>query len=461
MNTSLSLPCNRLEEKNKLNIIVATAKNKVIGTEDGIPWKIPSEMQYFKKITTGEGNNAVIMGRKTFDSIGKPLPNRFNIVLTNQKVISQKGVLYCSSTEDALKLCSKKNVKDIFVIGGSEIYSIFFEKYPHDIDTIYFTLIHRDYNGSVYLPSFQWDNFYLYSSCLDEQDNNVEYLIYKNQKNSLDEYQYLDLIKTTLHEPDLCSFGTMMKFDLQKGFPLLTTKKMFLRGVIEELLWFLRGETNSNILKNKNVHIWDKNGSREYLDSLGLTNRSEGDLGPVYGFNFRHFGVAYKDCHTDYTNQGTDQVKYVLDLIKNKPSSRRILISLWNPSQLQEVALPACHVLYQFKVKGDKLSCCLYQRSGDIGLGIPFNIASASLMTHIFAHLTDLQVGTLTHCIGDAHIYKEHEKYLQKQCNLQPFCFPILKIENRNQKKVEDFESSDFMMKGYISHESIKMPLVV
>lgn len=460
MHTSLPLPLNRLQQK-KLNIIVATAKNKVIGTEDGIPWNIPSEMKYFKKVTTGDGNNAVIMGRKTFDCIGRILPNRLNIVLTSKKHIAHKDVFYCSSMEDAVELCSKKNVKDIFVIGGRDIYSLLFERYPYNIGTIYFTFIHREYNGSIYLPSFKWDNFYLYSSCLDEEDESVEYLVYKKQKNIHEEYQYLNLIKTTLEQPDLCSFGTMMKFDLQKGFPLLTTKKMFLRGVIEELLWFLRGETNSNILKNKNVHIWDKNGSREYLDSIGLDHRAEGDLGPVYGFNFRHFGATYFDSSTDYTNQGIDQVKYILDLIKNQPSSRRILMSLWNPTQLNEVALPACHVLYQFKVLGNELSCCLFQRSGDIGLGIPFNIASASLMTHIFAHLTDLQVGTLTHCVGDAHIYKEHVEYLQKQSNLQPFCFPILKIENRNQKRVEDFEPTDFKVKGYISHESIKMPLIV
>ena len=460
MNTSLPLPFNRLQEK-KLNVIVATSKNGVIGTENGIPWKISSDMQYFKKVTTGKGSNAVIMGRRTFETIGKPLPNRLNIVLTRGKVQIQKDILSCSFMEDAVKICQDRNIEDIFVIGGREIYSLLFEKYYHNIDRIYYTLIHQKYDGSVYLPSFKWDHFYLYSSCMDEQDKNVEFLVYKKQKNIHEEYQYLDLIKTTLEQPDLCSFGTMMKFNLEKGFPLLTTKKMFLRGVIEELLWFLRGDTNSNILKNKNVHIWDKNGSREYLDSLGLQNRDEGDLGPVYGFNFRHFGATYFDSSTDYTNQGIDQVKYVLDLIRNQPSSRRILINLWNPTQLKEVALPACHVLYQFKVQDHKLSCCLFQRSGDIGLGIPFNIASASLMTHIFAHLTDLQVGTLTHCIGDAHIYKEHVTFLQKQCNLQPFCFPILKVENRNQKTVEDFMPSDFKVKGYISHEAIKMPLVV
>ena len=236
---------------------------------------------------------------------------------------------------------------------------------------------------------------------------------------------------------------------------------MFLRGVLEELLWFLSGNTNSNVLKEKNVHIWDKNGSREYLDSIGLSKYKEGDLGPVYGFNFRHFGATYKDYNTDYSGEGTDQIKYVLDLIRNNPKSRRILLSLWNPNQLKEVALPACHVLYQFKVEGDFLSCCLFQRSGDIGLGIPFNIASASILTHILAKLTNKKAGTLVHFLGDAHIYQEHVTILQEQITRKPFVFPKLRIEDRKQEKVEDFLVSDFYMDGYFSHDTLTMPLII
>ena len=176
-------------------------------------------MKYFKKVTIGDGNNAVIMGRKTFDCIGRILPNRLNIVLTSRKQVAQKKMystallwrMQCNSVQ-------KKMSGTFFVIGGRDIYSLLFEKYSHNIGTIYFTYIHRDYNGSIYLPSFKWDNFYLYSSCMDEQDDCVEYLIYKNQENVLDEYQYLNLVKATLSEPDLCSFGTMMKFNLKKDF---------------------------------------------------------------------------------------------------------------------------------------------------------------------------------------------------------------------------------------------------
>lgn len=444
-------------------LIVATSENNVIGKDNFLPWNIPSDMQYFKKITTGNGNNAVLMGRKTFETLSKPLPNRLNIILTRNIPNDNKNenVFFCSNIEDAVKECNLRNKEEIFVIGGAQIYNFVFENFSKYIKKIYFTKIHEHYDGDVTLPPFNWDYFQLVSSCRDEKEKKVEYLIYEQQDALLEEYQYLDLISKTLQQPDLCSFGNFMQFDLKKGFPLLTTKKMFLRGVIEELLWFLRGETNSNILKEKNVHIWDKNGSREYLDSVGLAHHKQGDLGPVYGFNFRHYGASYINSDTDYTGQGTDQVQYVLNLIKNEPSSRRILLNLWNPNQLDQVALPACHVLYQFKVHDHKLSCCLYQRSGDIGLGIPFNIASASLLTFIFAHLSNLGVGTLSHCIGDAHIYKEHVECLQEQLRRKPFCFPILKIESRGQEKVEDFKVDDFIIRGYQSHEQIKMPLVV
>lgn len=447
----------------KLNIIVASSKNNIIGKDNELPWKIPSELKYFKRITVGNGKNAVLMGRKTFESVRHPLSDRINIVITSSipKNNLDESVFFCSSVENGIKQCKDQDIENIFIIGGRQIYTTVFEKFLDNIETIYFTKIHENYDGNVYLPQFCWDNFFLFSSTLDEQNEKVEYLVYRRHNKTLDEYQYLQLIKNTLQEPNLCSFGCFMKFDLEKGFPLLTTKKMFLRGVIEELLWFLRGETNSNKLKEKNVHIWDKNGSREYLDSVGLTHYEEGDLGPVYGFNFRHYGASYINCHTDYTNKGTDQVQYVLDLIKNNPNSRRILLNLWNPTQLKEVSLPACHVLYQFKVYNNQLSCCLFQRSGDIGLGIPFNIASASLLTHIFACLSNLRVGTLSHCIGDAHIYKEHVKYLQNQIERKPYCFPLLSIKSRGQTKVEDFCVSDFEVKGYTCHEQIKMPLIV
>lgn len=190
-------------------------------------------------------------------------------------------------------------------------------------------------------------------------------------------------------------FGTQLRFSLKDQFPLLTTKRVFWRAVVEELLWFIKGSTNAKELSSKNVHIWDANASREFLDSVGLRDNEEGDLGPVYGFQWRHFGAEYKGTHADYKNEGIDQLANVIETIRNKPHDRRIIMCAWNPIDIPKMALPPCHCLVQFFVSGDELSCLLYQRSADMGLGVPFNIASYSLLTYMIAHVTGLKVNYL------------------------------------------------------------------
>ena len=180
----------------------------------------------------------------------------------------------------------------------------------------------------------------------------------------------------------LAKFGCQMRFNLRNDrFPLLTTKRVFWRGVAEELLWFISGKTDAKTLQDKDIHIWDGNGSRAYLDSIGLAQREEGDLGPVYGFQWRHFGAKYVDMHTDYTGQGVDQLAELIKAIKTKPYDRRLILSAWNPAALPEMALPPCHMFAQFFVADGELSCQMYQRSCDMGLGVPFNIASYALLT--------------------------------------------------------------------------------
>lgn len=188
-------------------------------------------------------------------------------------------------------------------------------------------------------------------------------------------------------------FGVQMRYSLKNDvFPLLTTKRVFWRGVVEELLWFIQGSTNANLLKEKNIHIWDANSTREFLDSAGLNHYDEGDLGPIYGFQWRHFGAEYKGMNHDYTNEGIDQLKNVINTIKTNPNDRRIIMCAWNPLDLKKMALPPCHCMVQFFVANNELSCLLYQRSADMGLGVPFNIASYSLLTYMIAHVTGLKV---------------------------------------------------------------------
>ncbi|CAG4951288.1 unnamed protein product [Parnassius apollo] len=286
-----------------------------------------------------------------------------------------------------------------------------------------------------------------------------------------EEYQYLNLIKQIIEKGDkrvdrtgvgtLSIFGAMQRYSLQNNtLPLLTTKRVFTRGVIEELLWMISGSTDSNALAKKGVHIWDANGSRMFLDNLGFTDREEGDLGPVYGFQWRHSGAKYVDAKTDYSNQGIDQLQNVINTIKNNPADRRIIMCAWNPSDLKKMALPPCHCLVQFHVADGKLSCLMYQRSADMGLGVPFNIASYSLLTHMIAHITGLQPGEFIHTTGDTHVYLNHIEPLKKQLERHPKPFPTLEFA-RQIESIDDFKYEDFIIKSYSPHPKIDMEMAV
>jgi thymidylate synthase len=284
----------------------------------------------------------------------------------------------------------------------------------------------------------------------------------------MSEQQYIDIIRELLDKGEVREdrtktgtkslFGRQMRFDLRKEFPLLTTKRVFWRGVVEELLWFVRGSVNGLELNDKNVHIWDKHGSREHLDNIGLKNREVGDLGPIYGFQWRHFGARYVDMHTDYKGQGVDQLSELIQTIKTRPNDRRMILSAWNPASLTEMALPPCHMFSQFYVSGGELSCQMYQRSCDMGLGVPFNIASYSLLTHMLAHVTGLKPGEFIHVMGDAHIYLNHVEQLQQQIQKTPKPFPTLKIK-RQVSEIEDFNFEDFEVMNYNPHNTLKMDM--
>lgn len=332
-----------------------------------------------------------------------------------------------------------------------------------------------------------------------------------------EEDQYLNLIRLILangeYRPDRTGTGTLslftpptLRFSLSKpsptsptGYstvlPLLTTKRVFTRAVILELLWFLSASTSNTSLSTQGVHIWDGNGSRAYLDSLGPPQslRNDGDLGPVYGFQWRHFGAQYVDAKTDYTGQGVDQIAEIVRKLREKPYDRRIILSAWNVADLGGMALPPCHLLAQFYVSfegvdvprgeeayrvwkerqtnGDRvsergkgrLSCTLYQRSADTGLGVPFNIASYALLTHMLAHACDLVPGTFNMVLGDAHVYVDHIEALKEQMQREPREFPGLTIrrDDRGKGNVDGWKLEDFEVTGYKPHASVKMKMSV
>jgi thymidylate synthase len=270
--------------------------------------------------------------------------------------------------------------------------------------------------------------------------------------------------RTTRNSVTLSKFGLSLEFNIASSFPLLTSKKIYWKGVLHELLWFLNGNTNANVLSNAGVHIWDANSSRDFLNSRNLQHYEDGDCGPIYGFQWRHYNAKYIGCNSNYVGQGIDQLRQCIDLINTDPTSRRIFMSAWNPEQLDEMCLPPCHVSYQFYVSNNReLSCITYQRSGDMFLGVPFNIASTACLVYILAHLTNCTPGKIRLNIGDAHIYQSHIEPVKKQLNniSKLYDFPTLTIKSRGQTNIEDYIDSDFEINNYICNPGIKSLIVV
>jgi len=257
--------------------------------------------------------------------------------------------------------------------------------------------------------------------------------------------QYLDLLQHVLKNGTTKEdrtgtgtksiFGYQMRFDLSKGFPLLTTKKLHLKSIIYELLWFLKGDTNVKYLQENGVRIWN-----EWADE-------NGELGPVYGHQWRSW--------PDYNGGTIDQITNLINQIKNNPDSRRLIVSAWNVAEVDSMALPPCHTLFQFYVANGKLSLQLYQRSADIFLGVPFNIASYALLLMMVAQVTDLEVGEFVHTFGDAHIYSNHLEQVQEQLSRDPRTLPTMRI-NTNVKSIFDFKFEDFQLENYNPHPHIK-----
>ena len=289
------------------------------------------------------------------------------------------------------------------------------------------------------------------------------------------EEEYLQLLRRVLDEGSrradrtgtgtISLFGAQMVFDISARFPLLTTKRVSWHNIITELLWFVNGQTDSKLLEAKKVRIWQGNTTHQFLDQRGL-DYEEGDAGPIYGFQWRYWNAEYRGAKEDYTGQGVDQLSQLIERIKDDPWSRRHIISAWNVGQLEQMALPPCHVMAQFYVTADghgqpdKLDCMLTQRSADLFLGVPYNIASYAALTYMVAQLTGLCPGRLVHNLGDAHIYTNHVEQVREQLTRQPKKWPTLHIEGTI-SSWEDFTKQCFSLENYDSWPAIRAPMAV
>jgi len=453
------------------------------------------------------------MGRKTFQGIKKALPGRLNIVLTRtlqksecEEKSSKDDLLFFNSFENAIcYLNFDSNIESIFVIGGMELWKNIPLYYEHFFHKMYISIINTreimrlmhaeetyHYDGFVskefikthfpfqnvkekskikipehplYPIKYVWKTrLFLSSNYFSFHKNNIS-------KPFTDEKNYLDLVHKIIHTGDyrkdrtgvgaLSCFGNVLRYSLRgKKIPIITTKRVFLRGIIHELLWFISGSTDAKLLSAKGVKIWDANTSKEFFEKNGI-NREEGDCGGIYGWQWRHWGAKYIDCHTDYYGQGIDQLAEVIHKIKTNPYDRRLIVSAWNVSDLKSMALPPCHMFFQFFVANNELSCMMYQRSADIGLGVPFNITSYALLTHMIAHICNLEAAEFIHVMGDTHVYVNHVEPLTQQLKNDPDKFADIEFA----RKIDDidvFKFEDIIIKNYNPKSgTIKMEMAV
>ena len=528
-----------------VNIIVAVAnyyaeKGYAIGKNGGIPWSCPQDMKWFKDTTIG---HAVIMGRKTFDSLKKPLKDRINIVITSKDIVtnSEEKVYAVKSVEEAISLAKSLTMNDIFIIGGASIYKYALE---HDlVDKIYIDYLSEFVeDADAFFPLFQnnysWEEVGETVEILKGKAYAKEYVKLRGENNNVDK-QYLDLVNEVIEHGEVKKtragktrslFGKQLRFNLKDGLPMLTTKKMFTKGVLHELLWFIKGDTNIKYLVDNGVHIWDDDAYRYYRDVIATKEGFKGIVKEYTKEEFleevkkgtllRHpdgvyqFGDLNKVYGYQWTNwNGHNQIEEVIETLKKNPNDRRMIISAWNVGDIPDMALPPCHFCCQFYTKemteverwnyfethmlkedneegrynlyvsrGEnylkgslvsylermnvpkrKLSCMWNMRSNDICCGLPFNIMSYALLTHMVAQCVNMDVDELIFNGGDVHIYENHvETFKNEQNKRHPklYALPTLKL-NQQIKNINDFTYEDFTIEGYKSYPTVKYELNV
>ena len=483
-----------------MNIIVAYCKkNNGIGFDNKIPWLLKNDLKNFQQITSKTfkdyTKNLVVMGRKTWESIPdkhKPLKNRINIVLTRNKDIKLKydiesykdtHVKYdFNEILEVVKLNKNFNISNIFIIGGETLYKMALES--KEVSKIYVTEIYENFDCDTFFPKIDENKFKrTYISKFYCESNiyyrYLEYVPITNQSiktwKNVEEETYLKTLKNIITNGietndrtgvgTYSVFGEKFTYNLEDTFPALTTKKIFLRGVFEELMLYLNGKTDNSILNDKNIHIWDGNTSREFLDNRGLNRYPVGDMGETYGFNFRHYGGFYGSCHDDNKGKGFDQLEYVLYLIKNDPNSRRIIINLWNPATMNKAALPACLCFYQFYVdtKNKKLNLQIYIRSSDYFLANNWNTLTGAFLVNMICNLKDINLtpGKLTVITGDTHIYKNHIEQVNENLTRTPRPFPKLLFTFGPKDSIYDYVYEDIKLIDYCPYKNIKAPMAV
>ncbi len=468
-----------------IDIIVACDEDGGIGRDGKIPWDCPEDLRLFQTKTMGCN---VIVGRKTCSTLPLLKGRKLYVVTEhNCDAYSQRAdVAWCGNLSDALKATEESGIMT-FVIGGAGIYDQVLNLYPRLVHTVHLTQIAGTHSCDRHFHRLKLRHQFvpIHEEVLSAQAKVVIYRPVTSQPrkigvetmshktNTHPEKQYLDLVKEVLasgnkrktrNAETRSLFSRHLKYDLRDGFPLVTSRRTFFRGVVAELLFFLSGDTDTSKLEKQGVNIWKGNTSREFLDQSGKPDYPTSMMGPMYGYQWRSFNAQYDENsgrpHT--TELGVDQLANIVNLIKTDPMSRRIMMTSFNPSQAEEGVLFPCHsIVTQFYVDGEFLDMCVYNRSQDLALGVPFNIASSALLLHILAEITGKVARDMTIQMGDVHVYESHVNSLREQLTRTPFSMPVVKLPVLTQlEDLAGLTTKDFSLCDYKYHPPIKMEMV-
>jgi len=432
-----------------MKLILAIDPNGGIGMNDKLSWNCAEELRLFRKKTLG---HSIIMGRRTFNDI---------------PALDQRTVLIISDVDDFVKNNRSIEKKDIWIAGGKYIYEQFLKKYPHLISEIHLSLMKVIYPADTFLNWELFDSWSVTDYTEYKEFHNYTLCYSKN-----DERQYLELLSDVLDSKQRKTRNSVTRslfcrhlcFDMDNGFPLLTTKKMFWKGIVAEFLFFINGYTDTKWLEERNCFIWKANTSRHFLDNIGLRDLPEGQLGPMYGYQWRYFNAPWSNKTGKGNDTGIDQLANILTEIQNNPTSRRLIMTTFNPAQVDMGVLYPCHsIVTQFYVEEGKLSMFCFNRSSDLFLGLPFNIASSALLLHLCSKLCNLRPGRMYLSLGDCHIYDQHISSVIEQLSKFriPWKLPTLNIHNLESiHSLSTLSIQDFELKSYRCFSSIKAEMV-
>lgn len=462
----------------RFNIIVACDNNDGIAKRGTIPWKNSSDMRFFREKTMGAGKNVVIMGRKTYETLDGPLEGRLNIVISRSWIQGEHPeVKHFTSIIDALKFVGTygSSYEDVYIMGGEQIYRECIKNLLYLCDEIIVTRLKTNYECDQFFP---WDDVKKMKLVRDAITTRDWQRHYFDPNVEHTEMNYLRAIKRILDDgedrSDRTGIGTKslfgeisMVFDISERCPILTTRKLVAHNSVLELLWMLKGKTDSKLLEEKGNMFWKRNTTRFELDKRGL-RYEEGDAGPIYGWQWRHWGAKYVGCHEDYSGQGTDQLAKLITGLREDPFSRRHVLSAWNVEDIDKGILPPCHTLVQFYVSSNRknLSCQVYMRSADMCLGVPYNISFYGILTHLLARICDMTPKKLTIVAGDAHIYQNHILGARKLISRSPMPWCKLHILGLDSlpptvEAIDALTTDNFRFEDYVSHEHIGFDFAV